>query len=375
MAETLSEAATICDAITGNGRVSFDAFVAFGNFIKRSLQHSSAARGLTQVYSGSTVVQLQESLQKVLDGLSSDKLSSDVRRIFVDFARLIDYLSAIEAALRADRPLKSTLGIFTLIHEEARSLQDLIDKRALRGGGGDLGSDVFDTLDSTAYAINMELRKVFGHELVGLSALRQARPSFTLKSRQAHGLLSNCFQQSTVMRSRRFLIRTLTGSSFFMRSKTGSNNQWIFAKTFGACLSSCVRPAKSATAIRHHRLRCALTRFAKGSLRYLMYKDWETYERFAEEVNKAHGAVELAPVLHRFDCYLETLLGQVRMRAVLVNQPLEFLADESLSPVNPLPNRYLACAANCEAMVPNWPKAERVFRSTPSSLKRVTVVA
>lgn len=54
-----------------------------------------------------------------------------------------------------------------------------------------------------------------------------------------------------------------------------------------------------------------------------MYKDWEACERFVEEVGAARGAVERAPVLHRFGAYLETLYGQVNMRAVLVGQPFE----------------------------------------------------
>ncbi len=54
-----------------------------------------------------------------------------------------------------------------------------------------------------------------------------------------------------------------------------------------------------------------------------MYKDWEALERFIEEVAEARGAVELAPVLNRFGTYLETLHGQVNMRAILADYPFE----------------------------------------------------
>ena len=53
------------------------------------------------------------------------------------------------------------------------------------------------------------------------------------------------------------------------------------------------------------------------NMRFLMFKDWESFDRFVEEIVAARGAVELGPVLHRFSAYLETLFGQINMRAVL----------------------------------------------------------
>ncbi|HEX8852215.1 MAG TPA: hypothetical protein VF754_01950, partial [Pyrinomonadaceae bacterium] len=71
-----------------------------------------------------------------------------------------------------------------------------------------------------------------------------------------------------------------------------------------------------------------LDAFREGSLRFLMYKDWESYERFVEEIGAARGATELAPVLHRFNAYLETLFSQINMRAVLADYPFAFPATE-----------------------------------------------
>jgi hypothetical protein len=53
-------------------------------------------------------------------------------------------------------------------------------------------------------------------------------------------------------------------------------------------------------------------------MQFLMYKDWDEYERFTEELVLSIGnSQKLAPVLHSFRCYLETLVGQVKLRAVL----------------------------------------------------------
>lgn len=51
-----------------------------------------------------------------------------------------------------------------------------------------------------------------------------------------------------------------------------------------------------------------------------MYSDWPQLKSFCERINFAIATQrDLASVLHEFRCYVETLLGQVRMRAVLAS--------------------------------------------------------
>jgi hypothetical protein len=56
-------------------------------------------------------------------------------------------------------------------------------------------------------------------------------------------------------------------------------------------------------------------------MRHLMYKDWESFERFVAEITAARGAVELGPVLHRFATYLDALFNQINMRVALADHP------------------------------------------------------
>ena len=67
-----------------------------------------------------------------------------------------------------------------------------------------------------------------------------------------------------------------------------------------------------------------LDSFYEGSLRYLMFKDWESCERFMEEIGAARNTAELVSVLHRFTAYLEALGTQINMRAVLINHPFDY---------------------------------------------------
>ena len=64
--------------------------------------------------------------------------------------------------------------------------------------------------------------------------------------------------------------------------------------------------------------------FRDASLKFLMYKDWDSYEQFLEEIIVARTIEEVVDALHRFSVFLETLLGQVNMRAVLADHPFDY---------------------------------------------------
>lgn len=70
-------------------------------------------------------------------------------------------------------------------------------------------------------------------------------------------------------------------------------------------------------------MQTALRDLMKGSVAYLFYKDTETVERFVEEILVTKENKDLVPILHRFGAYLETLFGQVNLRAVLEKHPFQ----------------------------------------------------
>jgi len=55
----------------------------------------------------------------------------------------------------------------------------------------------------------------------------------------------------------------------------------------------------------------------------------ETVERFIEEVLVTGDKKDLVPILHRFGAYLETLFGQINMRAILAGHPFEEMKDKT----------------------------------------------
>lgn len=321
LAETLSNLCAMCEAMMEGRVVSLHAWSHLGKITSRELDECSLAQRLMRASEHYSAGSLQAPLLDITrKGNAPDTQGADLQIIFSTLARMLDRLRLIESILRRDQPLKFLLPLFTLLHEEARTLVEFIETRAMRTEGMD--EALFDTLDGTNYAISMELRKVFAHELVGLSALRQP-PVIYARVENAYGLLRDCFQQSTVALVQLF-DPTLEGAQLFDTFQTKLQQSLALRRDLWTLLLLVRRAEKERDQRPVAPLLERLAEFREGSLRYLMYKDWEACERFMEEVAAARGAVELAPVLHRFGAYLETLHGQVNMRAVLANHPFEY---------------------------------------------------
>ena len=253
--------------------------------------------------------------------LEPDTLGEVMRRIFDDLARFLDYLRLIETDVRQNCWLKQIPSIFMLVHKEALALLDFIENRALTMEG--LSEAVRAALDSTSYAINHELRRVFGSNLPEQSALEQ-----TLLSRgkieDAYGLLHNCFQESMIVLAQVFE-PALDGARLFNDTQTRLKESLVLCKDLSALIQLVKDAEKGHDQSAINVVIERLEEFRAGSLRYLMYKDWEPCERMIEEFKASRGTSEIGQVLHRTGCYFEMLLGHVRMRAVLAKSSLQLL--------------------------------------------------
>ncbi len=316
----------LSDALLESSSVGFAAWSSLGSVLERELGRSEAAGLILAAGEAAAAAELQEQLIGLAHGLTPEDLGEDLLEIFRAFSRLLALLRFIEVSLKGDTQLKRLLPVFTLVHEETRALLDFIEGRALRVEGVARGAS--EILDGTAYAVRMELRKAFEHELTGLCSVRPAAAALR-EGRERDAGFCATVTSSRSSRSRRASSPGSTAGRSSARSRPSSNSRSNCGASCGS--SSCSWRAPRPTGTSRPRGTCSkrLDAFGEGSQRYLMYKDWEALERFAEEIDSARDAGELSRTLHRFEAYLETLFGQVSMRAILADRPFDPKSPDS----------------------------------------------
>jgi hypothetical protein len=244
---------------------------------------------------------------------------SDIDEIASRIGVILRSLELVDRMLRGRQPLKRSLIVFAGVHEQTRELLGFINNRLARFP--DEQAVFFTLLDSASYGTSLELRKVFQQELRGIVQLVPP-PSVQARVEAANELMLDSFQQMLVE-----LARTVkpdaTPYDFFPRYKTKRERSLVLRNELWEMLRRVQATESEPEKQRVGDLREALRNFAEKSVRELHFKDHETLERFIEEVHAARDKKDLVPILHRFGAYLETLFGQVSMRAVLAGHPFE----------------------------------------------------
>ena len=269
---------------------------------------------------------LQCEIDSVLRQINDPQLHEISQTILTEMLRFFDWLTRIENNLQKLDTLLESLSLLEVLEFEARSLTDYVDAKASALGGRH--ERLHEVLDGISYGITHDLRRIFERELVrGIT--EQSIPIVYGKIMHAHGLLTNCFQQSTITLLQVFSPR-LDPSKLFNDVELRLQQSLILCKD----LSSLMRFVRLAQANGDPDVLRSVTarilEFRDGSMQYLMYKDWRGYESLALEVITAvENNLDPKPLLHRFLCYLEVLYGHVKMRAVLADEfPYSGKSDE-----------------------------------------------
>jgi hypothetical protein len=319
LSETLKDVCKLGEALLESSSVGYGGWSGLGRVLERELRRSEVASIITTPVSAGGPPISQDSLVALARRIAPEELGEDISEVFDAFARLLGLLRFIEISLAGDAQLKRMLPLFTLIYEETRVLLDFIEGRALRIEGLERGT--LELLDGTAYAIRMELRKAFEYELGGFCSLRQP-PQLFAKVESACGLLRDCYQQSVVALAQCF-DPAMDGGQLFPSFQTKLAQSLMLRRDLWALINLVRRASAEGDSFELSLLLEHFSAFSEGSQRFLMYKDWEPFEHFVEEIESARAPGEPSQALHRFEAFLETLFGQINMRAVLAEYPFD----------------------------------------------------
>ncbi len=251
-------------------------------------------------------------IDPLLDSIESPAVREAVQNVFSDLLRLLDCLRFVGSRWLPANESRKALAIFTLIHVDACSVVDSV-QQAMQTVGVD--KTLYETLDGISFALNHDLQKVFECELKG--ATDQPNELVIGKLVHGHGMLTNCLQQSTVVLAQVF-DPTFSGARFFNNSDARLQESLLLCRDLSDLIRSVLDCEATLDRSARKFIIDRVIRFRDETMQFLMYRDWDEYERFAEEIVLSMGdSQKLAPVLHSFRCYLETLVGQVKLRVVL----------------------------------------------------------
>ncbi|MGH9931530.1 MAG: hypothetical protein ACREA9_20165 [Pyrinomonadaceae bacterium] len=254
---------------------------------------------------------LASQIEIILSSSNTAQGVEAVKRIFNYLVRLLECLEPMEANLHR---VRESLALFELIRDDLTALLEFTETEALQIEG--MSENLYEVIDGLSFALKHEARRVFED-----SALEPAADEPTeitqAKLSDAHRVLTNCLQQSVITLVQVF-DPGLDGRQLFNNSKARLKQSLILCKDLWE-LSKIVRRAEQtdtpeAVAFVIQRV----NQFRNSSMHFLMYKDWGQFDRLADELEQsAKQKLKTGQLLHTMFCYLETLLGQVRLRGVL----------------------------------------------------------
>jgi hypothetical protein len=290
-----------------------------GSFtVETSEQHSLVGSGMPDQTS------CRFEIARVVSEIENPEVREILENVFKDLLRLLESLALIEGHLRQVTAAQENFALFQIIHDEARELVNYIHEDGLNCAA--MGEEIIDKLDGIIFAVNHDLQRVFEFEE------RQANTPQTDhlvvgKLYRAHDLLTNCLQQSTITLAMMF-DPELVGARLF------NNSDIRYRQSLQLCedltvlsqqIELCEKNLNETSLVNlsFANLSFAIERFRNESLECLNYSDWPQFESFCETISITGTSwLQLEPVLHQFRCYVETLLGQVKRRAVLNQKPV-----------------------------------------------------
>lgn len=320
LADFLRNSVIVTENLLESPEITFQSWLAFSALFSEKLEDLKIAHELITDAENQAASNLPPELTDSLQTKDIPaEVNADLRKVFPYFGRLLKYLNLVEDMLAKDKPLKPALLIFSAIYEQLQEMMRFINNRLLRFR--DDSVPLFEALDCVVYATSVEIRKIYSYELAEISETRQA-PLIYAKMEAAHSLLRDCIQQSLIGLAQT-VAPELEAIEVFPNFKIKLEQSLSLRQKIWD-LKKKVQSIESAPeAVELKKLHKELNAFVEAEMRFLMFKDWETFERFVEEIVRTRSNADLTPVLHRFGAYLETLFGQINIRAVLADHPFQ----------------------------------------------------
>jgi hypothetical protein len=254
--------------------------------------------------------------EAILKCIKTRQVGEAFRRVCTDLSRLHDMLRLVEINVSESGPVSVTLAIFSLVESESRALLRFIEKHTSTIKS--IKEPLRSVLDGTSFTLRHELKRVFGQDMARLSPASQPN-QVRSDIMRAHGLLSNCFQQSILTLSKVF-DPSVSAQLLFEDYRDKIESSILLLKDLRSLMQLARKTEEQQEVEASLQFIRELNGFCHDTIYHLMYKDWDEFTDIVKEVTASYGSARHGFMLHCFVMYLEALINQVEMRAVL-NDP------------------------------------------------------
>ncbi len=259
----------------------------------------------------------KQSLQRVLAQVPDPVQKGALAALFVELFKALRWTERIRETMSTPATAKRALLLFALIRGESESLCRFIRKRLVPRFPE--GGPVAEALERLVFSTEMEVKKAMEVELVDVALMKDPRLVYG-RMEDAAGILCDLYQQNVIALAEAFSdgidphvlfpeFRTRLEQSLRLREDlwrlvalTQEFQQGPDKKTLRAFLD-------------------ALDAFRRGSMKFLMFKDWSLFERFHSGFSRERPPRTFVPAAHQFEVFLRTLVREVGKRAVLEGHP------------------------------------------------------
>ncbi len=256
-------------------------------------------------------------LSKIVDRVADRRARRELGTLFVGLFKGLHYADIAAATMARSASRRRTLVLFSRIWSLAQSLSEYIRTRLLDQEPADSGRS--DVLDRLLFSTEMELRKVLEGELVDVAHLKESRTAQE-RMENACGILRDLFQQNILALAEAYS-GPVDAKRIFPEHVTRRQQSLRLREELWGLVVSCRRFQESPDKKRLDDFADDLAGFRRGAMRYLMFKDWSAFDRFANGFSRDCSTKTFLSAAHQFEIYTKTLIREIGKRQVLSDHP------------------------------------------------------
>jgi hypothetical protein len=265
---------------------------------------------------------------RILGNVPEPAQKSTLAALFVQLLRNLRYTDMIKDAIASPASAKRALLVFSLIKSEADTLCRFIRRRLLPRFPET--STMYESLERLVFSTEMEVKKVMELGLVDVALMKDPKLIFS-RMEDASGILRDLFQQNVIGLAEAFS-SDVDGRSLFPDYSTRRDQSLKLREDLWNLIEVVGNFQKDAQKRSLKETLDALDAFRRGSMKFLMFKDWSLFERFHSGFARDRAPKAFLPAAHQFEVFLRTLVREVNKRSVL-NPPAPRPPDVDTRPI------------------------------------------